>query len=302
MDDRSHLTDQDLDRLLAGRPPAHEPSAALADFIRDLRTGHVKGPGEATEARHIAAIVEQARSLENDPATVHGGSMARTGARQPSRSRRKFMHSNRFAARAAKAGAGVVSVALATTGLAFAGVLPDAASNKLGLGPNQSEGPGGAATTPSRAGAVQDVINSPQDRGCAFGHAVAKAAGGLPAHAQAQECKKKGTRGKSAGKRQDNANRPTGAGNPTGNTPAASDFGRTTSGNAQTQGRGFGEGIAGAPTKPPSPTPPPAPVSPPTPPTPAGGPPAALPVPAPSAGSETGQSYSGSAPGGERRP
>ncbi len=74
------------------------------------------------EARHVSAVAALAHSLENDPATARMDERVHTGTRQRLHSRRKLMLSNRFAARAAKTAAAVVSVFATTAGLALAGV------------------------------------------------------------------------------------------------------------------------------------------------------------------------------------
>jgi hypothetical protein len=166
MDDRIDLTDQKLDPLLTG-------------FARDLRDVYVTSPSEATQARHLAAIMELARSLDDDSASL---------------SRRNPMLTSRPMVRAAKAAACAASLVFATAGLAVAGVQLPAPANeafgKLGLSlPNQAGGGGGPSSTSERATEVHGVIDAtaPGDRDCEFGHAVAAAARGsaLPTQAQA---------------------------------------------------------------------------------------------------------------------
>jgi hypothetical protein len=166
MDDRIDLTDQKLDRLLEG-------------FTRDLRDAYATSPPEATQARHLAAITELARSLDDHSASL---------------SRRNTMLTSRSMARAAKAAACAASLVFATAGLAVAGVELPAPANeafgKLGLSlPNQAGGGGGPSSQSERATEVQGVIDAtaPGDRDCEFGHAVAGAARGstLPTQAQA---------------------------------------------------------------------------------------------------------------------
>jgi hypothetical protein len=166
MDDRTDLTDQNLDRALAG-------------FARDLRDVYVTSPSEATQARHLAAITELARSLDDHSASP---------------SRRNRMLTSRPMMRAVKAAACAASLVFATAGLAVAGVeLPAPANDafgKLGLSlPNQAGGGGGSSSASEHATDVQSVIDAtaPADRGCEFGHAVAGAARGsaLPTQAQA---------------------------------------------------------------------------------------------------------------------
>lgn len=166
MDDRLDLTDQKLN------PP-------LAEFARDLRHVYVTSPTEATQARHLAAITELARSLDDNSASF---------------SRGHPMLTSRPMVRAAKAAACAASLVFATAGLAVAGVELPAPANeafgKLGLSlPNQAGGGDGPSSTSERATDVQGVIDAtaPGDRDCEFGHAVAEAARGsaLPTQAQA---------------------------------------------------------------------------------------------------------------------
>lgn len=165
MDDRIDLTDQTPDGLLAG-------------FARDLRDVYVKTPSEATQARHLNAITELARSLDHHSASL---------------SRRNSMLTSRPMVRAAKAAACAASLVFATAGLAVAGVELPAPANeafgKLGVSlPNQAGGDGPSSTS-GRASEVHGVIDAtpPADRDCEFGHAVAGAARGsaLPTQAQA---------------------------------------------------------------------------------------------------------------------
>jgi hypothetical protein len=196
MDDRTDLTDQQLDRQLAGISPADDGRAAgLAGFARELREVYVTSPSEATRARHLAAITELARSLDDDSVSVRTDPGAPGRARQRLLSRRKPMLTSRPMARAAKAAACAASLVFATAGLAVAGVeLPAPAKDafeKLGLSlPNQAGGGGGGpASTPERATDVRGVIDAtaPADRDCEFGQAVAGAARGsaLPTEARA---------------------------------------------------------------------------------------------------------------------
>lgn len=166
MDDRTDLTDRKLDR-------------PLAEFARDLRDVYVITPSEATQARHLAAITELARSLDDHSASLP---------------RRHPMLTSRPMVRAAKAAACAASLVLATAGLAVAGVELPAPANeafgKLGLSlPNQAGGGGDPTSTSGRAGDVKSVIDAtaPGARDCEFGHAVAGAARGsaLPTQAQA---------------------------------------------------------------------------------------------------------------------
>jgi hypothetical protein len=178
MDDRTDLTGQKLDR-------------PLAEFARDLRDVSVTTPPEATQARHLAAITELARSLDD-----HSASLAR----------RHAMLTSRPMVRAAKAAACAASLVLATAGLAVAGVELPAPANealgKLGLSlPNQAGGGGGPTSTSGRASDVKSVIDAtaPGDRDCEFGHAVAGAARGSALPTQAQAACAHGADGAAAG-------------------------------------------------------------------------------------------------------
>jgi hypothetical protein len=149
----------------------------VAGFLGDMRAAYVSEPEEATASRHLAAIARESELV--------------LGRRAPKPSWRRTMIRNRFTRPIAALSAAMLATALATAGLAVAGVdLPDPAKdafNKVGISlPNQAGG--GQSGEHSRSAAVHSVIEAtpPSERGCAFGHSVAEAAKGSSLPEQAQ--------------------------------------------------------------------------------------------------------------------
>ncbi|HYI44437.1 MAG TPA: hypothetical protein VE174_03110 [Actinomycetota bacterium] len=164
----------------------------LAAFLATARRSLVRGPDEATEAAHLAAMVAAASTPEQE-------------ASGPSEIWRKVV--DRTRAFALKTAAGATALVMGTMGLAYAGVdLPGTASEKafesvLGVElPNQTtEDHGKSAEAKAEAKAkkadatdvekdakdnggksvsddVHAVIDGSDERGCEFGQAVAAAA------------------------------------------------------------------------------------------------------------------------------
>ena len=126
------LSDSDLDRVLAGDAPAMDAEAEeLAAFARAARAGLLRTPSEATEARHLAAMVAAAREGER-------------GERPAESKRRPVLGLPSLRRTAVRVALAAASLMLVTAGLAVAGVrLPDPAISVLeNLGvdlPNQAD-------------------------------------------------------------------------------------------------------------------------------------------------------------------
>jgi hypothetical protein len=147
----------------------------VAGFLDDVRATYMSDPEEAVASRHLAAIAHEAQLV-----------LVR---RTPTRSWRRTMIRNRLIRPVAALGAAMLPAILGTAGLAVAGVnLPAPATEafeNVGISlPNQA---GGESGEHARSDDVRSVIEQwpTSERGCAFGHAVAGAAGAsLPAQAQ----------------------------------------------------------------------------------------------------------------------
>lgn len=129
-------SDEDLDRLLAGKAPDGDPAGGdLADFIRQVKKASMVAPDRAVADRHLAMIVDAARlvSDKGDPA-VRPASKADGPAGQASglpKWRRRTVLSTLFASLSAKVTAVAFAATAATGGLAATGALPDAAQQAM---------------------------------------------------------------------------------------------------------------------------------------------------------------------------
>ena len=130
MSDPRSLSDQELDRLLAGRAPdGGDPvDRELAAFVREVRTAFLAQPAAQTERRHLAAALEVSRlnAGKGDPGvrtagTAHGPDPQASGS---PRWRRRTVFSSLFASLFAKIAGVAIAAAAATGGLAAAGALP----------------------------------------------------------------------------------------------------------------------------------------------------------------------------------
>ena len=130
MRDPRSLSDQDLDRLLAGKAPSGgDPvDRELTAFVRDVRTAFLAQPAAETERRHLAAALEVSRLTagRGDPG-VRPASKAPKPGQQASglpKWRRRTVLSSLFASLFAKIAGVAIAAAAATGGLAAAGALP----------------------------------------------------------------------------------------------------------------------------------------------------------------------------------
>lgn len=172
------ISDRDIERLLSGEALGDGDLSEVASHLRNLRAFSARIPGEEVESRHVAALVTAARNRAHGAAPPGTAPSARTG--------RGFVYRTKvFVARVAAA---AVALSGATAGLAYAGVdLPGQAAEKAFEAvlkvelPNQG---GDDAEKSSGAGAVADRVHAvieawgEDERGCAFGQAVAATARG----------------------------------------------------------------------------------------------------------------------------
>jgi hypothetical protein len=133
MDDLGHLSDADLDRLLAGKVPGGADDAeALAAFFHEVKSRYVTQPSSATRQDHLSKIVAAARlnadSMRPSPEPSPNGTPAEDPGRRPRRPRwrRRLVFGSIFGGSitAKIALIGVVAATAATGGLAATGSLP----------------------------------------------------------------------------------------------------------------------------------------------------------------------------------
>lgn len=191
----SRLNDDEIDQVLAGEYTGEDVSLRrLASYAQDVKVTFSAAPGEATRATHLMAIAEAAADVDATPAPVL------TPAPSGPFRRLKLVLTSLFASLIGKVAIAGVALAATTGGLAATGSLPDPAQEALAragekvgfdlpVGDDRvTDGDDAGvpdelpeATEGSSAPSVLDVIRSwEDDKGCAFGHAVATAAGGQP--------------------------------------------------------------------------------------------------------------------------
>jgi hypothetical protein len=130
MRDRRSLSDQDLDRLLAGKAPSGGDAVdrELATFVRDVRTAFLAPPAAETERMHLAAAMAASHlNVDKGDPAVRPASKAHGPDRQASglpKWRRRTVLSSLFASLTAKIAGVAIAAAAATGGLAAAGALP----------------------------------------------------------------------------------------------------------------------------------------------------------------------------------
>jgi len=225
------LSEEDVDRVLTGRYDGDDVKLRdLTRVARDVKATLIAGPDDKTRATHLVAIGEAAANLDvrRSPAPTSA----------PSRSlvrRAGLVFTSLFATLIGKIALVGVAVAATTGGLAATGSLPDPAQEaltrvgeRIGIhlpagGDNEAGVPDELppSTEGSSAPTVLDVIRSwGDDKGCAFGHAVATAAGGKPTPCDGEQGdiddeSKKGGKPEGAGKPETTPKgKPEGAGKP----------------------------------------------------------------------------------------
>lgn len=160
MRDHRRLSDQDLDRLLAGKAPSggDEVDQALAALTRELRTG-VRPVPASLERSVVAAAVEASRlTVDKGNPVARPASKAHGPDRQASglpKWRRRTVFSSLFASLTAKIAGVAIAAAAATGGLAATGTLPapaqqavSQAASTIGI---HLPSPHGPAATPQAA-------------------------------------------------------------------------------------------------------------------------------------------------------
>ena len=225
------LSEEDVDRVLTGRYDGDDVKLRdLADIGRDVKAILIAGPDDTTRATHLVAIGDVAANLDVKRSPVS------TPPPSPSPFRRvKVVLTSLLASLVGKIALVSVAVAATTGGLAATGSLPDPAQEaltrvgeKVGIhlpagGDNEAGVPDELppSTEGSSAPTVLDVIRSwDDDKGCAFGHAVATAAGGKPGPCNGEQGdlddeSKKGGKPEGAGKPETTPKgKPEGAGKP----------------------------------------------------------------------------------------
>lgn len=169
MGDLSHLSEREIDRLLAGNPAVDGPEGDLAGIVRDLRGAYLAPPAEATQARHLAAMAEEARVAESEDSPVRPRSEKAHRRPRARVLKEATVTRIRTTTLAAKLAAATLVAVLATGGLAAAGFisLPDSSS------------PDDDASQTAKD--VHDAIingGNPAEKRCGFGLSVAEAASG----------------------------------------------------------------------------------------------------------------------------
>lgn len=136
MRDPRSLSDQELDRLLAGKAPhGGDPvDRELAAFVREVRGAFLARPPADTERRHLAAALEVSRLIvdRGDPGVrpvgkTHGPDHQASGLPK----RRRIVLSSLFASLFAKIAGVAIAAAAAAGGLAAAGALPAPAQQAI---------------------------------------------------------------------------------------------------------------------------------------------------------------------------
>jgi hypothetical protein len=130
MDDLGHMSDADLDRLLAGKVQGGADKAEpLAAFFHEVKSRYVTQPSSATRQDHLSKIVAAARlnaePVQPSPEPSLTGVPTADPGRRP-RWRRRIVFGSIFGGSitAKVALLGVVAATAATGGLAAAGSLP----------------------------------------------------------------------------------------------------------------------------------------------------------------------------------
>jgi hypothetical protein len=163
MGNLSRLSDQELDRLLAGKePPEGGDFEELAAFVCDAAAVLPETPDEATAARHLAAIVAAAQLQLEHESSAPRPSVNPSGLNRKAlyfRGRRKLMSNNPFSSLAGKIALVAVIVLAAFGGTAYAGVLPDPVQGAVADVADTVGVSLPGAENDSDDGAVEDVDN-----------------------------------------------------------------------------------------------------------------------------------------------
>jgi hypothetical protein len=200
MGDLPHMSDREIDRLLAGKSLAGEATDELADFVSEVRAAYVAAPAKAIESGQVAAMAEIARVTAKRETAVRAEAPRR---RRTLAFKEALMTRSRTATTAVKLAALSIVAALATGGLAAAGAielpnpLPDQASDQAKATHEAIQGSDPAAEHQSAGTEAQEEhgkLESAEDEGAqaegadpqegagqAFGDSVSdRATGGEP--------------------------------------------------------------------------------------------------------------------------
>lgn len=170
MRDRPSLSDQDLDRLLAGKVPdgADPLDRELAIFAQDVRAAFVEPPDPAVARQHLAAALAVSRLKSGpaeEPAQVPAAPWWRrspSGSAGQAKWRRRTVFSSMFASLTAKIVGLAVAAAAATGGLAAAGSLPGPAQQAVA---SVASTVGINLPTPHHDDAVSGTVVEQEDHG-----------------------------------------------------------------------------------------------------------------------------------------
>jgi hypothetical protein len=129
MEHLSNLSDQELDRLLAGKEPSDDGALdELADFLQKAAALLPETPARSTANRHIAAMVATAQQLSESDSRDSEPSVNPSRADRKAhrfRTRRKPVFKNPLSGLAGKMALVAVVVLAVFGGTAYAGALPD---------------------------------------------------------------------------------------------------------------------------------------------------------------------------------
>lgn len=174
----SRLSDQDVEKILAGQAPGGDPlDAHLAAFTREVRATFAAPLPPEIQGTHLAAAVAAAQGAPatGDPAIRPAGNKARAWASGSATWQRRTVLGGMFASLSAKIALGAVAAMAATGALAAAGALPapaqqavSTAASSVGINlpaahhhnPKASDGEEGTPTGTVTA-SVQPIEDSP---------------------------------------------------------------------------------------------------------------------------------------------
>ena len=171
MGDLPHMSDREIDSLLAGKSLDGEATDELAGFVGEVRATYVAPPATAIESRQVAAMAEVARVAADRDIAVRAEAPRR---RRTLAFKEALMTRTRTATAAVKLAALTIVAALATGGLAAAGAielpnpLPDQASDQAKAVHEAIQGSDPAAEHQNAAAEAQEEngkLESAEDEG-----------------------------------------------------------------------------------------------------------------------------------------
>jgi hypothetical protein len=171
MGDLPHMSDREIDRLLAGKSLDGEATDELPDFVSEVRAAYVAAPARAIESGQVAAMAEIARVTATRDIAVRAEAPRR---RRTLAFKEALMTRTRTATTAVKLAALTIVAALAMGSLAAAGVielpnpLPDQSSDKANAVNEALQGSDPAAEHQNAAADAQEEngkLESTEDEG-----------------------------------------------------------------------------------------------------------------------------------------